>query len=173
MDGRFTPNHPRSNRIKMNVITYLSQIFPSAPIHQERLVTSAKQMPRKAVPPIEALRVGTQKPLHSGAQIASGRLHDQMKMISHQAIGMNLPTCPAAGAFQNLEKQLSIRIVSDNGFSPVAPAQHMIEGARILNSQWSSHGAEPDRNGELCQYLALTPFCFFGGTLLDPATDCP
>ncbi len=35
---------------------------------------------------------------------------------------MNLPACPAAGAFQNLEKQLPIRIVSDNGFPPIAPA---------------------------------------------------
>ncbi len=122
MDGRFTPNHPRSNRIKMNVITYLSQIFPSAPIHQKRLVTSAKEMPRKSVPSIEALGIGTEKPLHSGAQIAARRLHDQMKMIGHQAIRMNLPGRPAAGAFQNLKKQLPIRIVSDNGFSPVAPA---------------------------------------------------
>jgi hypothetical protein len=84
-----------------------------------------------------------------------------MKMIGHQAIRMNLPACPPAGAFQNLEKQLSICIVSNNGFSPVASAQHMIEGARILNSQWSSHEPEPDRNGELCQYLALTPCVSF------------
>jgi hypothetical protein len=50
-------------------------------------------MPKELVPPIKARGVGPQESSHARDPIGPGRFHDQMKVMVHQAIGMDLPVC--------------------------------------------------------------------------------
>ena len=86
-----------------------------------------------------SLSVGTQQPLHAGAQVAPRRFHNEMKMVIHQAIGMNLPPSSPAGLGQQLKEELPIGVMSKDCFAPVTAAKHMIDRARILDAQRSGH----------------------------------
>ena len=88
----FCPQHGRPDRIEMHIIAHLPQIVASASIHQERFVSTPKEMAAKTVTSVELLGVRAKKPLHPCAQVAARGFHHQMKMIAHQTIGMNLPT---------------------------------------------------------------------------------
>jgi hypothetical protein len=88
---------------------------------------------------IEQLSVGTQQSLHAGAQVAPRRFHNQMKMITHQAIGVNLPPSSPAGLGQQLKEELPIGVMSKDCFAPVTTAKHVIDRARILDAQRSGH----------------------------------
>ena len=58
----------------------------------------------QTVTAIESLGVGAQEPLHACAQVAARRFHNQMKMIIHQTIGVNLPPGPPTGLVQQIQK---------------------------------------------------------------------
>src|SRR6266513_4965016 len=92
MHSFLVTEYPGSHRIQVHIIADSPQICAPWPaVHQKRLVTAAKQMPPQTVPAIESLRVGAQQPLHACAQVAARRFDNQMKMIVHQTIGVNLP----------------------------------------------------------------------------------
>src|SRR5438477_12794270 len=135
----FVAQHPRTYRVEMHIVAYLPQISAFPPVHQKPLVTAAKKMAAKAMASIELLSVGTQKALHACAQIRTGRLYHQMKMIAHQTISMNLPSGSSADPRQKLKEKLSIAIILKNDFASVAPTQDMINRPRILNAQWPGH----------------------------------
>ena len=42
---------------------------------------------------IKSFGVGPRQPVHSGDQIGPRSLDDQVKMVSHQAVGVHLPIC--------------------------------------------------------------------------------
>ena len=48
-------------------------------------------MPELPMPAIEPSGVGAEEPFHARHQRGLGRLDDQMEVIGHQAVGMNLP----------------------------------------------------------------------------------
>jgi hypothetical protein len=79
----------------MHVAAQAQQIITL--LHQKTLVTTLKQMTTRTMPPVEINRVGNQQPMHPVSQIWPVGLRDQMKMIPHQTIGMNLPSGPPAG----------------------------------------------------------------------------
>ena len=84
-------------------------------------------MPRHPVPTIESRGVSAKEPLHADDEIGLRRFHDEVKMIRHQAIGMNLPTGFAANILQRLDKTLAITVVVENILPPVAPAHDVID----------------------------------------------
>ena len=53
----------------------------------------------------------------------------EMKMISHQAVGVKLPTCLAAGFGERFQKILAIDIIEENFFTPIASAHQVVNRA--------------------------------------------
>jgi len=53
-------------------------------------------------------------PRHHGDQIGLRRLDDQMKMVAHQAIRMDLPSRLPTGLAQSREKSLPVLVVLEN-----------------------------------------------------------
>ena len=125
----------------MHIPANRPQITRVPAIHQQRLVTSAEQMPGQLVPPVEARRVSSQQPLHARHQIRLGRLHHQVKMIGHQAKGLNLPSRLGATLRQRFEEQRPVSVIQKNSLTPVAAIHHMINRAGKLDSQLASHAA--------------------------------
>jgi hypothetical protein len=60
--------------------------------------------------PIEPRSVSAQKPLHARHEIRSGCLNHQLKVIVHEAIGMDLPTALLASRSEGFKKQLAVLI---------------------------------------------------------------
>jgi len=89
-----------------------------------------KLLPAQVPAPLHGLELFAQAlrapPLHPLA-IGSGRLNHQVKVIGHQAPGVNLPIGLLAGLLQGLEKQPPVRIVVENGLPPISPAHHMVD----------------------------------------------
>ena len=94
-------------------------------------------------------------------RLAWGVSTHQVKMVAHQAIGMHLEAGLLAGLRQGLEKILPVHVIQKNVLTPVAAAHHMVNGARILNSQFSRHGSHstdaPPTSRENEPNYGLTP----------------
>jgi hypothetical protein len=71
---------------------------------------------------IEPNGVSAQEPAHSRHQVRLGRFHHQMKVISHQAIGMHLETRLLTGLGQRLEDVLPIDVIPENVRPPIPTA---------------------------------------------------
>src|SRR5438270_13155439 len=107
-------------------------------------------MAAKAIASIELLSVGTQKPLHACAQVRTGRLYHQMKMIAHQTISMNLPSGSSAGPRQELKEKLSIAIILKDDLASVAPTQYMINRPPDTQSAMAGPLTQRITNSSLC-----------------------
>src|SRR5215218_3506838 len=96
-------------------------------------------MPEEFVPAIEPARVSAQEPFHPCDQIGLRRLHHEVEVVGHQAIGMNLPTRLGTCFSQCGEEPLAIGVVLENSLSTVATVHDVIDRTRILDSQLAGH----------------------------------
>src|SRR5664279_4626132 len=106
----------------MHVIASSSQIARRALVNDQRLVASAEKMPEELMPAIEPSGVSAEEPFHARHQIWLWRLGHEVKVISHQAIGVNLPARLFAGLAQRAEESLAILVIEEDRFTPISPA---------------------------------------------------
>jgi hypothetical protein len=99
-------------------------------------------MPEELMPAIEPSGISAEEPFHARYQIGLRRLGDEVKVISHQAIGVDLPTGLFAGLAQRAEESLAILVIKEDRFTPISPAHQMVDGTGKLNSQWSWHNGQ-------------------------------
>ncbi len=78
----------------MHVVAPRLQIPRRRTVHDQGLVAAAEQMAEQLVAAVEPARVSAQKPFHARNQVRLGRFDHQVKMIRHEAVGMNLPARP-------------------------------------------------------------------------------
>src|SRR4051794_698069 len=64
-----------------------------------------------------------------------------MKMISHQAIGVNLPIGFLASLRERFQQVLPVNVVHENILAPITAIHDVIDRARIFNSQLPGHAA--------------------------------
>lgn len=67
-------------------------------------------------------------------RLGLGCLGDEMKMISHEASGMELPACLVARLAQGGEEAPAILIVLEDRFAPVAAIHAVIHGIGKLDA---------------------------------------
>jgi len=84
---------------------------------------------------IESAGVGAQKPFHAGHQIGLWRLNDQMKVVGHQIIGVDLPTGFSASLPKRVHKAFSVLVVGEYFLVPVAPVHDVVKRARVLDAK--------------------------------------
>jgi hypothetical protein len=125
--------------IEMDVIANGAQVTGSAAVNDERLVTTAEEVAEVSVAAIEARGVRAQEPFHPGYEVGPRGFDDEMKVIAHQAISMNLPTGFRARFAQRFEEQFTIGIAFEDVFTAVATIHHVVNGAFIFNAQFARH----------------------------------
>ena len=74
---------------------------------------------------IESLRIDLQQPFHPENKVGLRCLNDQMKMIAHQAVGMQLPLRLLARLAQGGEKPLPILVILENILSAIPTIHHV------------------------------------------------
>lgn len=72
---------------------------------------------RRAV--IQANGVGAEQPAHTFHKVWRGGLCDEVKMISHQAVGMDLPAGLLTRFCQRFEEFPPVNIVEENVFTAI------------------------------------------------------
>src|SRR4051812_14870013 len=70
-----------------------------------------------------------------------------MKMIAHQAIGMNLPLGLATSFSERGEEALAVMDVAKDVLTPITSIHDMINSSWVFDAQRSRHGAETVRKG--------------------------
>jgi hypothetical protein len=74
------------------------------------------------------------------AAAALGRLvEDQMKVIAHQAIGVNLPFGLAAGFRQGGQEHAAIPHISKNWLPAIPPVHHMVDRSGKFTAHLARH----------------------------------
>src|SRR5579862_5526818 len=105
-------------------------------------MASAEQVTEEFVPSIEPGSVGAQKPFHAVHQVGLGSFDDQVKVIAHETIRMNLPIGFFARLLQRFEEEFSVVIIVENVL-PVIPSVHdMIDCSFVLNSKLPGHARQ-------------------------------
>jgi hypothetical protein len=96
-------------------------------------------MPEKFVAVVEPNGVGAQQPAHSFHQIRLRRFCDEMKMVSHQTIGMNLPGSFRASFGQSFQEIVAVNVRQKDVFATIPAAHQVVSGAWKLHSWLSGH----------------------------------
>src|SRR5437773_1246085 len=84
-------------------------------------------------------RLSAQKPFHSLNQVRLRRFDHQVKMIPHEAIGMNLPARLAARLAQGLDKPLAVVVVVEDRFALVPTVHNVVHCPGVLNPNFARH----------------------------------
>ena len=87
------------------------------------------------MPRIVALGICSQKPLHSSDQRRFWRFHDDVKMISHQAIPMDLPFCLITRMAQRFKKSFPVLDILEDRLSAIPTAHHVIDRSLVFDAQ--------------------------------------
>jgi hypothetical protein len=69
-----------------------------------------------------------------------------MKVVFHQAKGMNFETGLLAGLGQGLDEVVTIAIIPEDGFPAVSTIEHMIDRPRIFKAYLTRHNPNPATN---------------------------
>ena len=73
---------------------------------------------------VKTLRLSSKKPLHSSNHRRLGRLDHKVEIVSHQTIGMHLPSRLFAHLTQQTKKDLAVPVITENCFPPI-PSVHL------------------------------------------------
>jgi hypothetical protein len=91
-------------------------------------------MAKISVAPVKTRGVSPQEPPHPGGEIGAGCFDHEMKMIGHQAIGMNLPAGLLARVAEGLQEQPPVFVGWENRFPSISAIHDVIHRAFILHS---------------------------------------
>ena len=80
-----------ASRVKMDVVADGPQVTAATAIHDKCFVTAAKEVAREFMAAVKATGVRSKEPFHPGDEVRLRGFDDQVKMILHQAPGVNLP----------------------------------------------------------------------------------
>src|SRR6476660_8271552 len=115
------------------------------------LLSKFPQGIKQRLPVLASDQVNAQEPFHSGNEIGLRGLDHEMKMVAHQAPGMDLPFGLGAGFAKGAQEELAIVIVFEDVAALVSTIDHVVNSTGIFNAQFAWHGPEHALNRELCQ----------------------
>ena len=100
------------------------QLLPKLLAAQAPTPLHRLEFPRQVFPPP---RFGhPQQPLHPGHQVGLRRFQHQMKMMAHQAIGLNLPLGLAAGLGQGGQEHPADLLIAKDRLPAMPPVHHVV-----------------------------------------------
>jgi hypothetical protein len=112
------------------------------------------------MPPVEALGIGAQQPFHSKRQIGLRSFDDQVKMVGHEAVGVNLPAGLLTSLSQSAKELGSILVVVKNVLPMIAAANDMIARTFILDAKWARHDRKLLSLEAAVSIVSSDPFSF-------------
>jgi len=105
-----------------------------------RFVTPAKERSAPPVPPVEPPGESPQQPTHAGHEIRLRGFQHEVKVLAHQAPGVELPARLAARFAQGVQESRAILVVALDRLGPDPAIHHMVNRPCILDAKRSGHG---------------------------------
>src|SRR5437868_3824995 len=117
----------------MHVIAGGPKIAGPAAFNDDGFVAAAEDVAEKLLLVIESNGVGAQQPAHSSDQIGIRCFEDQVKMVAHEAVGVDFKTSLLAGFSQGFEEVLAIHLIEVDILLAISPAHDMVNGSGIFD----------------------------------------
>jgi len=117
-------HHPCSHRIENHVARQLQQV--GVLLHQDRLVSSLKDMAGALVDAIEPLGIDAVELTHALGQIRIWRLHQKVVVIRHQAVGVYSPVVAFPDGGNYIKEHLPVSIGEEDRLAPVSAAGQVV-----------------------------------------------
>jgi len=73
------------------------------------------------------------------AAVGLGRFDDQMKVIGHETIGVDLPIGLGAGLAERIEEEETIGIVPEDRFTAIAAVHDVVDRSFIFQAEFTGH----------------------------------
>jgi hypothetical protein len=116
---------------------------------------AAEQVAEEFAPAVEPGGVSPQQPLHAEAQVGPRCFNNQVKVVAHEAVSMDLPAGALADLAQCLEEELAVFVVVKNVVAMISPVHQVIDRIFVFDAQFARHGAEGGVQTKTRQYSSL------------------
>lgn len=126
--------------IEVDIVADGAEVVSLVRLHQKGFVAAAEEVAGKFVAAVKAGGVGGKKPTHARDEVGLGRLEDEVKVVTHETVGVDVPVGPGAGFAEGLEKKLAVSIIPPNAFTAVAAVENMIEGVLEFDAELTRRG---------------------------------
>jgi hypothetical protein len=120
-------------------------------INENSFVATLKKVPSPTVSAIEIDSVGSIEPMHEDIEVAPWGHKQEVEVVFHQDVSMNLNAVSLHTASEQFEEFLSISPVEENRLSFISPASHVVPGTRELYAQRASHEETLSYENSTCQ----------------------
>jgi hypothetical protein len=120
-------------------------------INENSLVATLKKVSSPSVSAIEINSVGSIESMHEDIEVALWGRKQEVEVVFHQDVSMNLNSISLHTASEQFEEFLSISPVEENRLSFVSPASHVVPSTRELYAQRASHEETLSYEKSACQ----------------------
>ena len=141
----------RRKRIALNIASERQEV--AIGLDENRFIASPKERAIGMMQAIVALGIETVHMPHAPREVAPGRLDQQMVMVGHEAIGVDLLSKALAGFCQRLKKSPVILVLVKDPLVPSTTIHDVVIRILILESERPRHTVEPTRVKILSQIL--------------------
>ena len=112
----------------LTLISLISQQIRFA-LHHHRLEPPLEDMPHPAMRAVVPLGVNPIELAHARTQIAFHRLHHNVKVVAHQAVGVAHPVKALTHLAQQSQPVKPILVIQKNRLAPVPARSHVVQPA--------------------------------------------
>jgi len=120
-------------------------------INQDTFISALIEMAASVAATVVIASVGDIEVTHEFGEVAQGCFHQEMEVVGHEDITVELNGINSEGMGEVFEKPPSVEIVSKNSLLFVPPAGDVIHGTGILNAKGPRHKDLIEQERLLCQ----------------------
>jgi hypothetical protein len=106
-------------------------------IHEDRLEPPPKEGPIRLLQAVIPLSVEPLEMTHGHTQVGAWGVHQQVVVVVHEAVGVELHSKGVGDLASQRQKKLSVRISLENGATPGPAIHDMIPGTLVHDAEWS------------------------------------
>lgn len=126
-------------------------------IHQNGFVSSLIKMAGSFMAAVEISDIGDVEVAHEFGQVPERGLDQQVKMVGHQDVAVELDRIDVDGLIEKLQKAAAIRVIPKNILFFVAAAGDVVNSVRVLDAKRSGHAEEYCISRQYCQTSRSDP----------------
>lgn len=121
----------------MDVAHKLQQI--TLAVTQNGFVPALKEMPNLSIPPVIVSGIAKLQVLHDLGKRYSSNLRQQMDVIPHQYVGIQLPAVSGLYLLEQRKVSLTVSIIVENHLTLVSTTDDVIKSSREMNTRFPRH----------------------------------
>jgi hypothetical protein len=123
----------------VHVIANSFEVAGAGGIDRDGFVTSAEKVAGEFVAAVETAGICAEQPLHAGNEIGFGSFDNEVEMVWHEAIGVDLPGSFFAGGGESFDEGVAVVVVEENGFAAISTIEDVVDGAGVFDAKGAGH----------------------------------